>query len=113
MPDMSGQALVAELLAAAASPEPLAGVQGVLSGWGGRVVYLPAPRRAQAERRRDVAVLLLRAGLDLAEAVPVLAQRVGISERHARRLLRLGHDSTTQCPNGVLRFAQPDTEPAP
>ena len=92
---MSGTAFVAELLAAAASPEPQAGVQDVLRGWGGRVVYLPRPRRATAERRREVAALLLRAGLDIAEAVPVLAERVGISARHARRLLQLGHDSKT------------------
>jgi hypothetical protein len=110
---MSGQAFVAELLRAAASPEPLAGVQSVLSGWGGCVVRLPVPRRAQAERRREVAALLLRAGLDLAEAVPILAQRVGISDRHARRLLQIGHDCYTQCPNGVLRSRRTDTETTP
>jgi Mor family transcriptional regulator len=89
----SAGALFRDELLAVLSPEARRGVLGVLRRWGGATVYLPAPSAAERQRRRDTAALLVRSGMTTTEAVAVLRQRFGISDRHARRLVTPGQFS--------------------
>lgn len=84
---MAGSQFVAELLAAL-PPEAQRAALRVVRRWGGRSVYLPVPDAAERQRRREVAALLLRSGVDRAEVARIVAERFGVSASQARRILR-------------------------
>lgn len=102
-----GDAFAEALLAAAAGPEPLRAVEGVLRQWAGERVYVPR-RRAQTE---DTAAALARHlvgnGVMRSAAVAILLQRHDISERHARRLVRAAVDRRGQGMSALRSMIDP------
>jgi hypothetical protein len=88
----AGTEFVAELLAAMPSAEAQKAARSVLQAWEGHTVRLPAAGVAERQRRAQAAALLLKAGVDRAQAIGMIAERFGISERHARRIVASGQD---------------------
>jgi hypothetical protein len=96
MSSSAGQGFAEALLAAAAGPEPLRGVQAVLRQWAGERVYLPRTRPQDEDTAADLARRLVAAGVGRGAAVEILLQRRELSPRHARRLVRAAVDMRGQ-----------------
>lgn len=77
-----GERFIAELLDAVKDPVSRAALALRLRRYAGQTIYLPT--QSDRARRRETAHKLLRE-MDRAEAVAVLMERFGVSERTARR----------------------------
>lgn len=79
-----------ELLTAAGDDAAQRRLRPVLARWAGRQIYLRAPDRPYSPQ--ETAARLLAAGLAAGDAVRILRERTGRSERQCWRYLRKATD---------------------